>query len=122
LALVVPPLVSQTAHLIQIAPSLLEELKSNPSIANLNDQYAFIDTLEEKFSSITSDGTLIITAFGGVIGVGKTVLSGTFTSSPHFLRQQRLASSLFQQADAHVFRSWLMPSSHRSEPLLEVRF
>jgi predicted PurR-regulated permease PerM len=79
LALVVPPLVTQTAHLIQIAPSLLEDLKSNPSIASLNSQYAFIDTLETKLSSITSDGTLIITAFGGVIGVGKTVLSGTFT-------------------------------------------
>jgi predicted PurR-regulated permease PerM len=55
-------------------------LKSNPTIADLNSQYAFIDTLETKLSSITSDGTLIITAFGGVIGVGKTVLSGTFTA------------------------------------------
>ena len=79
LALVVPPLVTQTAHLIEIAPSLLNDLKSNSTIASLNSQYAFIDTLETKLSSITSDGSLIITAFGGVIGVGKTVLSGTFT-------------------------------------------
>ena len=80
LALVVPPLVTQTTHLIESAPTLLEDLKTNSTIASLNNQYAFIDTLEAKLSSITSDGTLIITAFGGVIGVGKTVLSGTFTA------------------------------------------
>lgn len=31
-------------------------------------------------AEVTSDGTLIISAFGGVIGVGKTVLSGAFTA------------------------------------------
>lgn len=79
LALVVPPLVTQSAHLINIAPSLLQDLKANPTIANINEQYAFIDAIQKKVSSISSDGTLLISAFGGVIGVGKTVLSGTFT-------------------------------------------
>ena len=78
-ALVVPPLVTQSAHLINIAPSLLQDLKNNPTIANLNDHYNFIDAIQKKISSITSDGTLLVSAFGGVIGVGKTVLSGTFT-------------------------------------------
>lgn len=80
IALVIPPLVRQTTHLIEIAPTLLQDLKANPRIAELNAQYAFIDTLQSKLNSITSDGTLIFTAFGGVIGVGKTVLSGTFTA------------------------------------------
>lgn len=79
LALVVPPLVTQSAHLINIAPSLLQDLKANPTIANINEQYAFIDAIQKKVASISSDGTLLISAFGGVIGVGKTVLSGTFT-------------------------------------------
>jgi predicted PurR-regulated permease PerM len=78
-ALVVPPLVRQSAHLIDIAPSLLQDLKANPRIAALNEHYAFIDTLQKKLASVTSDGTLLVSAFGGVIGVGKTVLSGTFT-------------------------------------------
>lgn len=78
-ALVVPPLVRQSAHLIDIAPSLLQDLKANPRIAALNEHYAFIDTLQKKLASITSDGTLLVSAFGGVIGVGKTVLSGTLT-------------------------------------------
>lgn len=79
IALVVPPLVTQSAHLINIAPSLLQDLKANPTIASLNEHYAFIDAIQKKISSISSDGTLLISAFGGVIGVGKTVLSGTFT-------------------------------------------
>lgn len=79
LALVVPPLVTQSAHLINIAPSLLQDLKANPTIASINEQYAFIDAIQKKVASISSDGTLLISAFGGVIGVGKTVLSGTFT-------------------------------------------
>jgi predicted PurR-regulated permease PerM len=78
-ALVVPPLVNQSAHLIDIAPSLLQDLKANPRVAAFNEHYAVIDALEKKLNSITSDGTLLISAFGGVIGVGKTVLSGTFT-------------------------------------------
>ena len=107
IALVIPPLVRQTTHLIEIAPTLLQDLKANPRIADLNNQYAFIDTLQKKLESITSDGTLIFTAFGGVIGVGKTVLSGTFTAltilvlTLYFitsLKPHRLVSSLSLQA------------------------
>lgn len=79
LALLVPPLVNQSAHLINIAPSLLQDLKTNPTIASINDHYAVIDAIQKKVASLTSDGTLLVSAFGGVIGVGKTVLSGTFT-------------------------------------------
>ena len=78
-ALIVPPLVNQSAHLIDIAPSLLQDLKANPKIAAFNEHYAVIDAIQKKLTSVTSDGTLLISAFGGVIGVGKTVLSGTFT-------------------------------------------
>lgn len=80
MALVVPPLISQGTHLIEIAPSLLDNLKNNATIANFNEHYKIIDTLQKKLASVTSDGTLLISAFGGVIGVGKTVLSGTFTA------------------------------------------
>ncbi len=79
IAIIVPPLVSQTSHLIDSAPTLLQDLKSNTLLADLNDKYGVIDTLQKKIESSTSDGTLIVTAFGGVIGVGKTVISGAFT-------------------------------------------
>ena len=76
---VVPPVISQGTQLINKAPTLLAELTNNATINKLNDQYGIIDTLQTKLKSITSDGTLLISAFGGVIGVGKSVLSGFFT-------------------------------------------
>ena len=79
IAIIVPPLVSQTSHLIESAPTLLQDLKNNSLLADLNDKYGIIDTLQKKIEGATSDGTLIVTAFGGVIGVGKTVISGAFT-------------------------------------------
>ena len=110
LALVVPPLVKQSAHLINIAPSLLQDLKANPQIAALNDHYALIDTLQKKLTSITSDGTLLISAFGGVIGVGKTVLSGTFTGLTILVLTLYFITSL---PEATAIALKLVPGSRR---------
>lgn len=110
LALVVPPLVTQTAHLIEIAPTLLQDLKANPSVAEFNAQYGIIDSLEKKLNSVTSDGTLIITAFGGVIGVGKTVLSGTFTGLTILVLTLYFITSL---PEATAIGLKLVPASRR---------
>ena len=117
LALVVPPLVRQTTHLIEIAPSLLQDLKNNPTIADLNSHYAFIDTLQKKLTSITSDGTLIITAFGGVIGVGKTVLPGTFTGLTILVLTLYFITSL---PEATAIGLKLVPASRRPRVALLV--
>ena len=77
---VIPPVVSQGTQLINSLPALLTDLDKNPTIADLNRQFGIIDSLQSKLKEVTSDGTLIISAFGGVIGVGKSVLSGTFTA------------------------------------------
>ena len=117
IALVVPPLVRQTTHLIEIAPALLQDLKVNPTIADLNSHYAFIDTLQSKLKSITSDGTLIITAFGGVIGVGKTVLSGTFTGLTILVLTLYFITSL---PEATAISLKLVPASRRPRVALLV--
>jgi predicted PurR-regulated permease PerM len=78
--LVIPPVISQGTQLVHRAPALLAELKHNSTIARLNNQYGFINTLQRKFTSMSADGTLFMSAFGGVVGVGKTVLSGTFSA------------------------------------------
>lgn len=109
-ALVVPPLVSQGTHLIEIAPSLLSQLKDNPTIANINANYGIIDTLEARLSSITSDGTLLISAFGGVVGVGKTVLSGTFTALTILVLTLYFITSLNQITELGLK---LIPSTRR---------
>jgi len=77
---VVPPVVSQGTNLIQNAPELLDDLMKNSTINGLNDQFGIIDTLQSRLNSVTSDGTLLISTFGGVLGVGQSILSGFFTA------------------------------------------
>jgi predicted PurR-regulated permease PerM len=76
---VAPPVVSQGTQLINKAPQLLSDLSNNQLISKLNDQYGIIDTLQAKLKSVTSNGTLLISTFGGVLGVGKSILSGFFS-------------------------------------------
>ena len=117
IALVIPPLVRQTTYLVEIAPTLLQDLKANPQIASFNEQYAIIDTLQKKLESVTSDGTLIFTAFGGVIGVGRTVLSGTFTALTILVLTLYFITSL---KEATVIGLKLVPASRRPRVALLV--
>ena len=77
---VIPPVFSQANELIDGAPQLIDSLKNNRTIAELNTQYGVIDTLQSKFQNWVSDGKLLTGAFGGVVGVGRTVLSGAFST------------------------------------------
>lgn len=78
-AVVIPPLVSQGSALISNLPSLLDNLKNNAFINDLNIRYHIVDQISTKVQSVTSNGSLMISTFGGVVGVGRTVLSGVFT-------------------------------------------
>lgn len=77
---VLPPVINQGTNLIERAPTLLDDLNNNATINKLNEQYGIIESLQTRLKSVTSDGTLLISTFGGVIGVGKSVLSGFFTA------------------------------------------
>lgn len=98
IAVVIPPVVSQGTQLINSLPALLTDLDKNPTIADLNKQFGVIDSLQSKLK-VTSDGTLIISAFGGVIGVGKSVLSGTFTALTILILTLYFITSLPQMTD-----------------------
>ncbi len=107
---VVPPVISQGTHLIENAPQLLQDLMKNETINQLNTQYGLIDTLQERLKSITSDGTLLISTFGGVIGVGKSVLSGFFTALTILVLTLYFITSLPQAIDLGLS---LVPASRR---------
>lgn len=77
---VIPPVFTQANELIDGAPQLIDSLRNNSTLSELNSQYGVIDTLEKKFQSLISDGQIFTGAFGGVVGVGRTVLSGAFSA------------------------------------------
>lgn len=77
---VIPPVFTQANELIDSAPQLIDSLRNNATLADLNNQYGVIDSLQKKFESLISDGKILTGAFGGVVGVGRTVLSGAFSA------------------------------------------
>lgn len=76
IAIAIPPLLEQGNQLIENAPQLIRDLNNNAFINDLNNKYGVIDSLQSKIDEIIKDGQFAITAFGGVIGVGKAVVSG----------------------------------------------
>ncbi len=109
-SIVIPPVISQGTHLINTAPALLQDLMKNETINHLNEQYGIVDTLQTKLKSITSDGTLLISTFGGVIGVGKSVLSGFFTALTILVLTLYFITSLPQAVNLGLS---LVPASRR---------
>jgi len=107
---VVPPVISQGTNLIENAPQLLQDLMKNETINQLNTQFGLIDTIQEKLKTITSDGTLLISTFGGVIGVGKSVLSGFFTALTILVLTLYFITSLPQAVNLGLS---LVPASRR---------
>ena len=107
---VIPPVISQGTTLINTSPALLQDLMQNETINKLNNQFGLIDTLQTKLKSITSDGTLLISTFGGVIGVGKSVLSGFFTASTILVLTLYFITSLPQAIELGLS---LVPASRR---------
>jgi predicted PurR-regulated permease PerM len=107
---VIPPVITQGTNLIDSAPQLLQDLMKNETINQLNTQYGLIDTLQERLKSVTSDGTLLISTFGGVIGVGKSVLSGFFTALTILVLTLYFITSLPQAVNLGLS---LVPASRR---------
>jgi predicted PurR-regulated permease PerM len=107
---VIPPVISQGTNLIESGPQLLQDLMKNETINQLNTQYGLIDTLQERLKSVTSDGTLLISTFGGVIGVGKSVLSGFFTALTILVLTLYFITSLPQAVNLGLS---LVPASRR---------
>lgn len=109
--LIIPPVVRQSTSLIDSAPALLENLKNNAFINDINTHYGLIDSLTEKVKSLTSDGTLIISAFGGIVGVGKTFISGIFTALTILVLTMYFTISLPEVIEQAIR---LAPASRRS--------
>jgi len=76
IAVAVPPLIDQGNQLLDNAPQLIKDLNNNAFINDLNNKYGVIDSLQSNLDSVIKDGQFAVTAFGGVLGVGKAVISG----------------------------------------------
>jgi predicted PurR-regulated permease PerM len=74
-----PLIIDQVNALINNAPQLISDLKSNSTINELNKNYGIVDTVQNRVEASIKDGKFVIGAFGGVLGVGKAFISGIFS-------------------------------------------
>ncbi len=74
-----PLIIDQVNALINNAPQLISDLKSNSTINELNNNYGIVDTVQNRVEASIKDGKFVIGAFGGVLGVGKAFISGVFS-------------------------------------------
>jgi len=108
--IVIPPVLKQVDEFLNGAPQLIDSLRNNATFARLNQEYGLIDSLQKKFQEYVTNGKLISGAFGGVLGVGKTVLSGAFSAltvmvlTLYFLSSLPSVTSIFYR---------LVPASRR---------
>jgi predicted PurR-regulated permease PerM len=70
-AAIAPVIGEQVALITDNAPGWLDQLQQNRRIQHWNDQYAII----EKVKDYITDGAFTKSAFGGVLGFGKAILS-----------------------------------------------
>ncbi len=73
---IVPPLTEQTAAFVNAVPDYINQLQNNRTIARLDRRYQLLEKAQE-FVSGSSLGQRI---FGGIVGVGKTVLNAAFST------------------------------------------
>jgi predicted PurR-regulated permease PerM len=111
IAIAVPPLLDQGNQLIDNAPQLIRDLNNNAFINDLNVKYGVIDSLQTKVDSIIKDGQFAITAFGGVIGVGKAVVSGLVSTITILILTLYFLASLPQVVEIGLK---FVPASRRS--------
>lgn len=73
-----PPAINQFSKFLKNLPSLVSELNKNKLLHSLNNKYGVIDSLVRSVKTQVTGGAAIGHAFGGVVGVGRAVVSLTF--------------------------------------------
>jgi predicted PurR-regulated permease PerM len=71
---VVPPVAEQSDEFVKNVPGYLEDLRGNSTIRQFDDDYGVI----EKAQAYVTSGDLGERLFGGILGVGRIVVSAVF--------------------------------------------
>jgi len=73
---VVPPVIEQSDAFVKELPAYLDDLRKNPTIRQFDEDYGVIERAQDYVTS----GDLGQRLFGGIVGVGRVVLSTVFSA------------------------------------------
>src|SRR5690606_32877141 len=108
--LVVPPIVAQAGALVEKFPSYLQNLGSQPWLADLDARYDLSARLTEEADRLATDGRTISTVFGGVLGAAGWVAGSLVGLLTSVILTLYLLATLPTVKDAAFL---LVPSSRR---------
>jgi predicted PurR-regulated permease PerM len=77
---VVPPVSQQGADLANNAPRYLDEVLRNSRLMELDQHYGVFAKLQEEFTKRVNDGSFMSQVAGGVLGAGRIIASGIFST------------------------------------------
>jgi predicted PurR-regulated permease PerM len=103
---IVPPIVDQTTQFVDQAPHYLDDLLKNKTVRDLDDRFHVV----EQVRTFVTSKDLAANVFGGVLGVGKLVLS-TLLSAITVLTLTLYFMSSLPSMKAAAYR--LVPRSRR---------
>ncbi|MGC5583073.1 AI-2E family transporter [Ornithinimicrobium sp. W1665] len=109
--LVVPPIVAQAGALVEKFPSYLQNLGSQPWLADLDSRYDLSGRLTEEADRLATDGRTISTVFGGVLGAAGWVAGSLVGILTSVILTLYLLATLPTVKDAAFL---LVPSSRRT--------
>jgi len=75
-----PPVTQQGTELANNAPAYLDQLLRNPRLQDLDQHYQVFAKLQDEFSKRITDGTFMSQVAGGVLGAGRVIASGIFST------------------------------------------
>ncbi len=77
---VVPPVTQQANELAQSAPVYVNEVLNNPRVQDIDQHYQVIDKIQEEVNKRLTDSDFMSQVAGGVLGAGRIVAEGIFST------------------------------------------
>lgn len=77
---VVPPVAQQATELAQNAPLYANEVLRNPQVQDIDQHYHVVAKVQEEVDKRLTDGDFMSQVAGGVLGAGRVVAEGVFST------------------------------------------
>lgn len=77
---VVPPVTQQGADLARNAPGYVDGLLSNPRVQDIDQHYHVVDKVQQEVNKRLTDSDFMSQVAGGVLGAGRIVAEGIFST------------------------------------------
>lgn len=78
-ALLVPAVVEQSGQLVQDLPRAVEDVMTSPWFTQLDAEFHIQEAVRSQTDRLTTDGAAVTDLFGGLLGLGQTVLNAFFS-------------------------------------------